>query len=129
MICIYNIVSKHFIYCTVNVQGCETSKKEIQKYEQGCSFLGFSLFSKLLRQSGRCLKLKRILVFFLGDLEGEAVCGGVWSHRAVFLLEKHQETGVSSGQEGVQRPGGALSGGPTTHERKQGRVVDAADLL
>lgn len=99
MICIYNIVSKHFIYCTVNVQGCETSKKEIQKYEQGCSFLGFSLFSKLLRQSGRCLKLKRILVFFLGDLEGEAVCGGVWSHRAVFLLEKHQETGVSSGQD------------------------------
>lgn len=41
MICIYNIVSKHFIYCTVNVQGCETSKKEIQKYEQVAASLAF----------------------------------------------------------------------------------------
>lgn len=55
-------------------------KKEIQKYEQGCSFSDLSLFSKLLRQSGRHLKLKRLLVIILGNLEGEAVCGGVRSH-------------------------------------------------
>lgn len=72
-----------------------------------------------------------MLVFFLGDLEGEAVCGGVWSHWAIFLLEKHQETGVNSGKEAGWEDvvGRGQEDRPPTHDGKQGGAVDAADLL